>query len=305
MKRLWITSSCVIVSLLALSSCTLSKIASDLTSGIFKDGAPAFEMEGDVEVAEVSGLALIKTIEVFNYQNPTNKTYLNLLARSYATYAFGFLETRMMQYQYTDPEKYQMYFNRAKDFYKRGKGFGMAWMSRKDKGLVRAIHKGVADVEKRMKGYGRQDLDGIFWTAFSWGGLINLSKDDIAMVADLALVEAMMARVVKVYPSFYFAGPQLFYGVYYASRPPMLGGSPEKAREHFEEASKINDGRSLMVYALEAQYLAVQTQDHALFDAMIEKINTGSIDDLPQQRLANALAKERAKFLRANEKNYF
>jgi len=276
-----------------------------MTSDIFKAGVPAFEMDSDIEVSENAGLAMIKTLEVFNYHNPTNKTYLNLLARSYATYAFGFLETRMIQYQYTNPERYQVYFDRAKHFYTKGKSFGMDLLSREDKKLAKALSQGVDAVRKRMLHYSRHEIEPVFWTAFNWGSLINLSKDDITAVADLALVEAMMARILEVYPGFFYGGPHLFYAVYYASRPAMLGGNPEKAKTHFEEALKVTNGRLLLGYALEAQFLAVQTMDKDLYEQMLTKIREGSIDALPEQRLANALAKERVKFLKENESKYF
>ena len=276
-----------------------------MTSGIFKVGAPVFEQEADVDVAETSGLAMIKTLEVFNYQNPTNKNFLNLLSRSYATYAFGFLENRMLQYQFSDPAKYQVYFDRAKLFYKKGKGYGLALLARSDGKLVSALSKGIDPVRKRMKSYSGHEIDGVFWTAFNWGSLINLSKDDIVAVADLVLVEAMMARIVEVKPSFYYGAPYLFYGVYYASRPAMLGGNPEQAKKNFEEAARLTNGKSLMVYALEAQFLAVQTMDRGLFDDMTAKVDAGTVDGLPEQRLANALAKERVKFLQANASHYF
>ncbi len=300
-----ITSFCVIIYVaLSFSSCTLSKIASQLTSSIMKKGAPVFEQESDVEVAETSGLALIKTLEVFNFHNPTNKVYINLLAKSYATYAFGFLENRMIQYK-NNPEKYQLYFTRAKNFYGRGKNFGMNHLRLSDDKLVRAISKGIDAVRKRMKSYSRHEIEPVFWTAFSWGSLINLSKDDITAVADLALVEAMMERIVQVNPNFYYGGPHLFYAVYYASRPGMLGGNPTKSKEHFNEAIRITGGRFLMAYALEAQFLAPQTLDRALFTEMIDKVNQGSIEALPEQRLANALAKQRVGYLKENEQSYF
>src|SRR3989338_6073306 len=106
-------------------SCSMSKIASDMTSKIMRDGSPVFEQESDPEIAEVSGLAMMKTLEVFHFQNPTNKIYLNLLAKSYGTYAFGFLENRMIQHK-KDPEKYQLYFNRARNFYKKGMDYALA-----------------------------------------------------------------------------------------------------------------------------------------------------------------------------------
>ncbi len=173
----------------------MSKIASDMTSKIMKDGSPVFEQESDPEVAETSGLAMIKTLEVFHYQNPTNKIYLNLLAKSYGTYAFGFLENRMIQFK-NDPAKFQVYFDRARNFYKKGKDYGMAGLNRRDKGLVKALSKGVDATRKRMESYSRHEIEPVFWAAFNWGSYINLSKDDITIVADLPLVETMMARIV-------------------------------------------------------------------------------------------------------------
>lgn len=276
-----------------------------MTSDIFRVGAPVFEQEADIEVAEVSGLAMIKTLEVFSHHNPTNATYLTLLAKSYGTYAFGFLENRMIEYQHKDPQKYQLYFDRAKLFYGRGKRYGLAGLKESDAGLAKALDKGVEAVRKKMNGYHWNEIEPIFWAAFTWGSLINLSKDDITAVADLALVETMMARIVEVHPGFYYGAPHLFYGVYYASRPPMLGGSPEKSRKHFEDAAHVTQGRSLMVFALEAQFLAPQTLDKGLFHEMLAKVEEGKVEALPEQSLANALAKERVKFLRENEKNYF
>jgi len=309
MRKQHLTTLCVISYFLILVftsvSCSISRIASDMTAGIFKEGAPVFEQEGDVETAEISGLAMIKTLEVFNFQNPTNKVYLNLLARSYATYAFGFFETRMVQYQFTDPEKYQMYFDRAKGFYRKGKVFAMEFFQHKDPSLIGAIRKGLDPVRKRVSGYDRHDVEPLFWLAFNWGSFINLSKDDIAVVADLVLVEAMMAQIVKVYPGFFYGGPNMFYGVYYASRPAMLGGNPVQAKEHFEAASQTTGGKNLMVFALEAQFLAVQTMNRDLFNEMIQKVTDGSVEGLPQQRLANALAKQRVKYLQANASHYF
>ena len=310
MKTLRILTSCVIGLLILMvgiveNACSPSKIASDLTSGIFKGGAPIFEQEGDVDTAEVSGLAMIKTLEVFNFQNPSNKNYLNLLARSYATYAFGFFETRMVQYQFSDPDKYNMYAERAKGFYRKGKAYGLDLLRRKDDALVKAMSKGIDAVRKRMHGYERHEIEGVFWTAFNWGSFINLSKDDITVVADLPIVEAMMARIIEVYPGFYYGAPHMFYGVYYASRPAMLGGNPKLALENFEKAAQVTQGRNLMVYALEAQFLAVQTMDRSLFDDMISKINAGSVEALPEQRLACALAKQRAKYLQDNAAHYF
>jgi hypothetical protein len=67
----------------------------------------------------------------------------------------------------------------------------------------------------------------------------------------------------------------------------------------------VTGGRNLMVYALEAQFLSVQTMDRGLFDELMAKIEAGTVESLPEQRLANALAKQRVKYLQANAPHYF
>jgi len=291
--------------LVFLTSCSFSKLASNQTAAIFKAGSPVFEEESDIHVAEEAGISLLKTLEVFHRHNPENPDYLLLLSKSYGTYAFGFLENRILQYKAKDPSRHDLYLNRARLFYTRGKEYGLKRIERTNGELRRAIDQGLEPLRTALSQVGPDEIEPIFWTALSWGNYINLTKDQVRSVSDLAIVEAMMAQVLKVRPDFFYGGPHLFYAIYYASRPPILGGDANKARQHFEEASKASSGKFLMVEALEAQVLAVQLQDRMQFHKLISRIESTSLEVLPEQRLANALAKERARLLRENESHYF
>ncbi|MBI2982221.1 MAG: hypothetical protein HYY44_08040 [Deltaproteobacteria bacterium] len=157
------------LSLLFLASCSMARTASNLTSNIMKEGAPVFEQEQDIEVAEQTGLAMIKTLEVFHHQNPKNKNYLLLLSKSYGTYGFGFLENRLLQHEQKNPERYKVYLERAKLFYSRGRDYGLQLIEREDKDLRKAIDGGLGPLKSALAGVGRDDVPMIFWTALSWG----------------------------------------------------------------------------------------------------------------------------------------
>ena len=288
-----------------LSACSFSRLASNLTATILKAGTPAFEEESDIDLAEQASLTMLKTVEAFERHNPNNKTYLLLLAKSYGTYAYGFLENRMLQFQGKDEPKYNAVQDRAKLFYSRGKEYGLRLIAREDKGFAAALNKGLPALRKELLKFKGKNIDAIFWTAFSWGNYINLTKDNVRSVSDLAVVEALMARVLEVSPNFYYGGPHLFYGVYYASRPPMLGGNSEEARKHFELAMRATDGKFLLSQVLAAQFLAVQIQDKKLFLDLLRKTEESSLEILPEQRLANALAKERGRYLKERDKEFF
>lgn len=288
----------------SFAACTPKQIASDITAQIMKSGAPSFEMESDIEIAQTSGLTMIKMIEAFQYDNPKNKNLNVLLARSYANYAQGFLEFDLMRYKGVDEAKYQKSFNRAKTFYKRGKEYGLKAM-KTNGGFKKALNKDLDTFKKSLKGFGRSKVPMLFWTAMNWGALINLSKDSPLAIVEFPKVEAIMQRVLELDENFYFAGPHLFFGFSYGSRPPMFGGNAEKSKDHFEAALKAYNRKFLLAQVYYASTYAVQFQDPMVFDQMLNEVLSADPSALPKARLANEMAQERAKWMLANKAKFF
>ena len=54
-----------------------------------------------------------------------------------------------------------------------------------------------------------------------------------------------------------------------------------------------------------ARSFAVQTQDEALFDQSLRKVEEASLDILPEFRLANAIAKKKAQLLISRRADLF
>ena len=105
--------------------------------------------------------------------------------------------------------------------------------------------------------------------------------------------------------SFYFGGADLFLGALYGSRPRMLGGDADRSRAHFERALAINGGEFLMTHVYYARSYAVQTQDEALFEDLLMTVEKTPLEVLPEYKLANAVAKEKAKLLIARKSDLF
>ncbi|MDE2237794.1 MAG: hypothetical protein KGK30_07885, partial [Elusimicrobia bacterium] len=149
------------------------------------------------------------------------------------------------------------------------------------------------------------DVPGLFWAAFDWAGYIDLSKDSPDALADLPKAAALMARARALDPDYHFAGPELFFGVYYASRPRMLGGDPQKARAEFEDARRRTHEEYLMAYVLEARYAAVALQDRALFTGLLRQVLAAPAGRLPNARLTDEVAKLEAKNLLERTDDFF
>jgi hypothetical protein len=91
----------------------------------------------------------------------------------------------------------------------------------------------------------------------------------------------------------------------YGSRPKILGGNLDLARQHFAKALRLNGGKFLMTYVYQARSVAVQSLDEEEFDRLLHTVEHASLDILPEARLANAIAKKKAQKLLTRKPELF
>ncbi|HPQ80769.1 MAG TPA: TRAP transporter TatT component family protein, partial [bacterium] len=265
------------------------------------DGIAAVESEQDVEFARESAPALIKTLEVLRSGNKRDFRSLVLISQSYGQFAFGFLEEDMLRLPVEDA-KYKAARERAALFYGRGRDFGIAALV--TRGMGKAFKSPFPEFKAALRRLGKKDVPALFWTSFSWAGHLNLNLDDPASIADLPRIEAMIDRAIELDPGFYFGSALAMKGVIASARPAMLGGRPNEARASFEKAMRAAPGY-LMTKVLFAQYFARQQMDEELFGSLLREVLAADAAALPEQRLANELAKRRASLLLGMQKKLF
>ena len=268
----------------------IQTIAVSTVGGMVDNGFTALTEEQDLDFAEKALPGNIKLLEVMLKNKPDDVRLLTLTSQGYSSYALGFLEDSLQ--------------DRARDFYLRGRDFGLRIL-RQDKGLAKALDGSVDDLKAALKTYDSDMVPAAFWTAFGWGSYIYLSLGNPDAIADLPRAEALMDFVVEHDSSFYYGGAHVFLGTLYGSRPKMLGGNIDLARDHFARALRINGGKFLMTYVYQARSVAVQTLDEALFDECLRKVESASLEILPEFRLANAIAKKKAQLLMSRRSELF
>jgi len=293
----------VVLACLFASACSLKKMTTRTVGDISWDGSAILESEPDVQLARKNTIPLIISLEVFSAGDPNDRRYLALLAKSYSQYAFGFLEEDMIRYHDRDNEKYGESRARADIFYDKGKNYGQRSLATKSS-MAKALNGPLPDMEKALNGWGKKDVPVLFWSAFAWGNWLNLHKDDPTAFVDTPRVQALAERAVELEPDYNYGAGLSLLGAIHASRPPMLGGDPKKAMEYFDRAIEAAPNY-LMNKVMAAQYAAVQTQDRALFKRLLNEVLAADAAALPEQRLANELAKRRAALLLERMGEYF
>lgn len=276
---------------LAGSGCvSIDRYALRVTASMLERGRKAALEEPDYQLGRDAVASQLKLIETMLVTEPENLALRRLAAEGFGGYAFLFVE---------DAEP-----NRAKGLYIRGRDHALAALALKSvfKGLK---DKNIDDFENALKWAKKEDVPDLFWAGFGWGGMVNLSKDDAAALADLPKVVLLMKRVYELDPAFHFGGADLFFGVYYASRPAMLGGDPAKAKIHFEWANRITRGQYLMTDVLDARWYAVAVQDRELFKRLLTTVLEAPAGILPEARLTDEAAKKKAAMYLEKIDDYF
>jgi len=283
------TSSLAIIIALLFSGC-IQQIALNSIGGIMDTGFEVLNEEQDLDLADKSIASNLKLLETVIRKDPDNTHYLLLAAKGYSSYALGFVED-------DSPD-------RAREFYQRGRDYALRILKRNEK-FRNALPQGPEELRLALTSLSGEDVPAVFWAAIAWGSYVNLSLTDASALADLPKIETMMHFVLEKQPEYFYGGPHLFFGTFYGMRSKMFGGDPDSSKMHFDECVRISGGTFLMTYVFYAKSFAVQMRDRELFDALLTKIDTTSLDVLPEARLSNAIAKKKAKLLRAHIDEWF
>jgi hypothetical protein len=220
---------------------------------------------------------------------PENEQLLIGAAQGYSSYASAFVEDQDRDY--------------ARSLYGRAKEYALR--SLEQRGFKEPVQRPLDDFQKALGDLGEADVPYMFWAAACWGNWISLNLDSMEAVAELPRVELMMRRVLELDEGFYYGGPHLFMGIWYASRPKMAGGDLAVARSHFLKAIELGKGKFLMAYVYYADYYARRALDKELFKTTLQKVLDTPADIVPELTLLNTVAHKKAKELLSHAAEYF
>ncbi|MDA8132043.1 MAG: TRAP transporter TatT component family protein [Elusimicrobia bacterium] len=226
---------------LMLSACSLNRTAARVTSGVIDNGLPAVFAQDDPEYVKEALPANLQLMEILLKSDPDNRKLLVNAAQGFCGYAFMFLED-------SEPA-------RASSFYLKGEAYA-----------ARAL-RGADAMTARKK-----DVPALFWRTFCRASHININRDDPEAIAELPAIEPAASAVLRLAPSYYYNGAHTLLGAYYSIRPRMLGGDPEKAREHFEQALLGDGGGFQLNRYMYARMAAVALQDEELFGKLLNSV---------------------------------
>ncbi len=264
---------------LMLTGCSTSQMAVQAALPLVESQVLSMQEERDPELAEQAIPANLKILEGLLKQDPDNTWILENLAEGFCGYAFSFLED-------AEPE-------RASALYERGKDYALRAT------IIRTGREKWQDLSLDEWSGALNEVQtshqpALYWMGHCWGSWLMQNLDSVEAFADIPRLEKLMNKVHDLNPSFHYAGPHLFLGAFYGGRSKMLGGNPEKSRHHFEKALELTENKYLLAHLFFARTYAVQNQDRELFKSQLQAVLQAPTDLLPEQRLANQVARKKA-----------
>jgi len=276
--------------LFLLSACLPNKkLTVGATATLMQEVASASSKQSDLRILREGMPAYLMLMDGMIQALPDNDQLLIAGAQSYSSFASLFVEDQDEAY--------------ARVLYARGKEYALRALE--IRGLKNPVERPFDEFKEALKHLGKKDVPYLFWSATCWANWIRLNLDSMEAVSELPKVEWMMRRVLELDEGFYYGGPHLFMGIWYASRPKMAGGDLKKAQEHFRKALDLGQGKFLMAYVYYAKYYARTMMDKELFISTLQKALETPAETSPDLILANTVAKKEARELFSQVGDYF
>jgi hypothetical protein len=216
----------------------------------------------------------------------------------YASYSFGFVETRLDETLFIVPpsasraKETDLLKDRVNRYYEKGLGYALMALDRRSPGAVAAFQH-VGTITPYLDTLDRKDVAPLFWYGFNLGAWVNRNLDSVRAVSQAHVARTVMERVLELDPAYNHGGAHLFLMAYFGSRPPMMGGSQTKALIHYQQVKTIAGDDYLLADLFYGRFCLYQQQDRQGFVNMMQRIVDHPTGE-NEVALYNAIARRRA-----------
>jgi hypothetical protein len=307
--------------LLSLQACgTFRKQALRSISPVFTQSGDLLMRENNWDLFVRAAPGNVKFMEMLSLQDPDNLELKAATVKAFAGLAFADAETRYLA-ETVAGEEGKYWKNQAISLYTRAFDYGLEYLEKKDISRQDLLTLNDQSLQGKIaQKLNHDDLMGVLYTAQAWGSLLNLQKDNVALVAQVPKVKLLFDWVCSKKPDIDQGVCDIFYAQYEAARPRMLGGNPEKAEKLFQNAI-IKHPKNLLVRLGYIQHMIMPQMDLEKYEIqarILRKefqkwgelnrdslVNESDYRDVADLNLFNAIAQKRFEAIEKNKNKIF
>ena len=274
--------------------CSIKRMAINSLGDALAGGGTTFASDDDPELVKAAIPFSLKLIESLLAESPRHGGLLLAACSGFTQYSYAFVNQEADEKADTDLAAADPLRARAKRLYLRARGYGLRGLEAKHPGFQQALR---TDAKSAVRGTTVSEVPLLYWTAAAWGAAISISKDDPALVSDQVIVEAMIDRALELDEDFDHGAIHGFLISYEMARQGVPGDSAARARKHFDRALELSQSKLASPLVSLAEAVAVEKQDRAGFQNLLNRALAINPDAAPEWRLQNLIAQRRARWL--------
>ncbi|MEM7139338.1 MAG: TRAP transporter TatT component family protein [Myxococcota bacterium] len=158
-------------------------------------------------------------------------------------------------------------------------------------------------VETAIEVLGPSAVPALYWRSSNLGAWASL-ESFATLLSYKDEVRATMEFCLNNDAAYWYAGPDRYFGIFYARAPGFSGGDMNKSMEHFERSIAAHPNY-LGTHTYVASEWAVKEVDRPLFDKELNYVLTTSADVVPAITPENVCEQRKAKDLQAEADDLF
>ena len=263
------------------------------------DTAAAYAKDDDPELVRTGAPATLKMVEMMLDTSPEHAGLLLTACSGFAQYSYAFLQVDAEILAPSDARGAAALRDRAVRMYGRARGYCIRELGTRHSGLRDALRNDRTRVVPLLASTTKADVPALFWTAAAWAGELSSIDNPLPRLGELATVRALLTRALELDEG-WGAGTIHEAMIAVEGLPVIVGGSPQRAREHFNRAVALSGGQSAFAYVTFASSVSAPEKNRGEFERALEQALAVDVTKKPELRLANLVAQKRARFLLAN-----
>jgi len=286
------------VAALLLAACSIKRTAVNIVGNALAGSGGVYTSDDDPELIREAIPFGLKTYESLLEVSPEHEGLLLASASGFTAYAY-ILQDDADRLDATDLSQARKLRARVRKLYLRGRDYALRGLEVEHPHFT-AILK--TDRSSALAMTTEDDVSFLYWAGASWAGALSAAKDDLDLIAELPTAGALVGRVLELDETYDLGAAHEFFISYEGSRP---GGSAQRAREHYRHALEISQGQRASVHVALAEAVSIREQNLTEFKALTAAALSVDPDKVPQLRLANIIARRRARWLQLHIPDLF
>ncbi len=291
-KAIWM--GCFVVGLLAVSGCSIQKMAMNSVADTLSQPGEVFTGDEDPKLVGDALPFSLKLMESIREGAPEHIGLHVALASGFTQYAYGWVLFPAEKLESTDFKASQTEIRRASKLFLRANRYAWTALELAHPGFQKAYQN---DRPHAMAMLTKEDVASVYWFAGSLAMAIKTDLMNTDLLQRLDEAGAMLLRALELDESF---GNGMIHEAlvsYYVALGESRGGGLEKAKPHYDRALTLSEGKQAGIYLTWAENFSVLNQNRDEFIDYCQKALAVDLEKAPAYRLSNTLMQQRAAWL--------